>query len=259
MRKSSLTACLLLVSLFVVSNGQNGAADRAGAGASFGYRFENTRFHIPLIEIDLASDGTGELRFKRGESDEIIDLKLRLLPATMERIRTLYSATGFLTSKDEYQSKKDFSNLGWITLSAREGGLTREARLNYSENHQIRELYEIFRAIATQQMHLFDLDIAEQYQPLDLPTQLRVLERDLELERIAEPEQMLAALRNINSNDSLPLIARNHAKRIADSIEKKKFKTPVKKQKSEARSQKTEVIRVASGSAPHHAPRTPDF
>ena len=259
MRKSSLTACLLLVSLFVVSNGQNGAADRAGAGASFGYRFENTRFHIPLIEIDLASDGTGELRFKRGESDEIIDLKLRLLPATMERIRTLYSATGFLTSKDEYQSKKDFSNLGWITLSAREGGLMREARLNYSENHQIRELYEIFRAIATQQMHLFDLDIAEQYQPLDLPTQLRVLERDLELERIAEPEQMLAALRNINSNDSLPLIARNHAKRIADSIEKKKFKTPVKKQKSEARSQKTEVIRVASGSAPHHAPRTPDF
>ena len=229
MRKSSFIACLLLVSLFAVSNGQNGTTNRAGAGASFGYRFENARFHIPLIEIDLASDGTGELRFKRGESDEIIDLKLKLLPKTMEHIRTLYTVTGFLTSKDEYQSKKDFSNLGWVTLSAREGDLKREVRLNFSENHHIKELYDIFRAIATQQMHLFDLDIAEQYQPLDLPTQLRVLERDLELERIAEPEQMVAALRNINSNDALPLIARNHAKRIVESIEKKKFKSPVKK------------------------------
>ncbi len=177
----------------------------------------------------MTQDGTGELRFKRGESDEIIDLKLKLLPETMERIRALYSATGFLTSKIEYQSKKDFSNLGWITLSAREGDLKREVRLNFSDNHQIRELYDIFRAIATQQTHLFDLDIAEQYQPLDLPTQLQVLQRDLELERIAEPEQMLAALRNINSNDALPLIARNHAKRIVESIEKKKFKSPVKK------------------------------
>ena len=230
MRKSSFIAWLLLVSLTVVSNGQNGATEGAGAGASFGYKFENARFHIPLIEIDLAPDGTGELRFKRGESDEIIDLKLKLLPATIERIRTLYSVTGFLTSKDDYQSKKDFSNLGWITLSAREGGVTREVRLNYTDNDHIKQLYDIFRAIATQQMHLFDIDIAEQYQQLDLPTQLSVLERDLELERIAEPEQMLAVLRGINSNDALPLIARNHAKRIAEKIEKKKFKSPVKNQ-----------------------------
>jgi hypothetical protein len=234
MRKRSLISCLL-ISFFALSHfapesfAQDGAAERVEAGATFGYRFENTRFHISLIEIDLALDGTGELRFKRGEYDEIIDLKLRLLPATLARIRKLYGDTGFLTSKEEYQAKKDFSNLGWITLSAREGDLKREARFNHTENQQIKELYEIFRAIATQQMHLFDLDIAEQYQPLDLPTQLRVLERDLELERVAEPEQMLAALRNINSNDALPLIARNHAKRIVDNIEKKKFKSPVKK------------------------------
>lgn len=229
MGKSSFLACLLLILLSAVSNGQNGAAEREYAAPNFSYKFENTRFYIPLIEIDLAQDGSGELRFKRGESEEIIDLKLKLLPATMERIRQLYSETGFLTSKDEYQSKKDFSNLGWITLSAREGELKREVRLNYTDNRLIKELYDIFRAIATQQMHLFDLDIAEQYQPLDLPSQLTILERDLELERVAEPEQILVALRNMNSNDSLPLIARNHAKRIAENIEKKKFKSPVKK------------------------------
>ena len=229
MCKSSFLACLLLFSLFAVSNGQNGAAERVGALSSFGYKFENTRFYIPLIEIDMAPDGSGELRFKRGESDEIIDLKLKVLPVTIERIRQLYSETGFITSKEEYQSKKDFSNLGWKTLSAQSGDLKREARFNYTENRQIKELYEIFHAIATQQMHLFDLDNAEQYQPLDLPTQLHVLERDLELERVAEPEQMLTALRNMISNDSLPLIARNQAKRIAENIEKKKFKSPVKK------------------------------
>ena len=229
MRKSSFIACLLVVSLFVVANGQNGETAGSGAASGYNYKFENPRFHIPLIEIDLAQDGTGELRFKRGESDEIIDIKLKLLPATIERIRALYDVTNFLKSNDEYQAKKDFSNLGWVTLSAREGALTRKVRLNYSENRHIKELYDIFRAIATQQMHLFDIDNAEQYQPLDLPTQLTVLERDLELERVAEPEQMLATLRSINTNDALPLIARNHAKRIADSIEKKKFKSPVKK------------------------------
>jgi hypothetical protein len=197
-------------------------------GASFGYKFENTRFYIPLIEVDLSSDGTGELRFKRGESDEIIDRKLKVLPATIARVRELYERARFLTLEKEYQDEKDFSHLGWVSLYMRQGARERKVRFNYTPNLEIRELADIFRAVATQEMHLFDIETSQQYQPLNLPRLLDVLENDLKGQRVAEPEQMLAALQEIANNDTQPLIARNHAARIADSIKKGKFKSPMK-------------------------------
>lgn len=198
-------------------------------GVSFSYKFENARFYIPLIEIDVASNGSGELHFKRGESDEIIDRKLKLLPATIARIREIYERTGFLASDEDYQDKKDFSHLGWKSLSMRQGERERKVRFNYTANLEIRELTEIFLAIATQEMHLFDIETAQQYQPLDLPRLLDVLENDLKGQRVAEPEQMLPALNEIATNDTQPLIARNHAARIADNIKKGKFKSLIKK------------------------------
>ncbi|HXG92619.1 MAG TPA: hypothetical protein VNN73_09645 [Blastocatellia bacterium] len=200
----------------------------ASAAMSFFYRFENARFYEPLIEVDVGPDGAGELRFRRGESDEIIDRKFKLLPATLARIRELIAASRFLDSNEEYQDKKDFSHLGWVTLTARAGGRERTVRFNYTINAEIRELADIFRGIATQEMRLFDIDTAQQYQPLDLPKQLEILESDLRLARVTEPEQMLSVLKEIAGDDTQPLIARNQAKRIADGIAKGKFKSPVK-------------------------------
>lgn len=208
---------------------QTTSTDAAAADLSFAYKFENPRFYVSTIEIDLAANGTGELRFKRGESDEIIDRKLQLLPTTTARIRTLYQTTQFLTSSEEYQTSKDFSHLGWMTLTARQGERERKARFNYTMNLDIRELTDIFRAIATQEMDLFDIEVAEQYQPLDLPRLVETLENDLRLLRIAEPERLLAKLQEIANNDTQPLIARNHAARMIDSIKKGKFKSPIKK------------------------------
>lgn len=208
---------------------QDGGSEKA-ALASFSYQFDGPRFYVPLMEIDLAPDGTGELRFRRGESDEILKIELKLLPATIERIRELYGETNFLNSNEEYQNKKDFSHLGWTTLSAKEGERERKARFNYTTNLQIDELARIFRGIATQEMFLFDITTMAQYQPLDLPRQLEALESSLRLEQIAEPERILAAMRELNSNDALPLIARNKASRIISDLEKKKYKSPIKKQ-----------------------------
>jgi hypothetical protein len=206
------------------------AIARAQAAERYGYKFEGPRFTLSLIEVDVAADGSGEVRFKRGESDEIIKLEFKLIPETLARIRQLYRGSQFLSSTEDYQSKKDFSHLGWKTLYARQGDQQREVRFNYTHNEAIEELAAIFRAIATQEMHLFDMDTAAQYQPLDLPDQLISLENDLRLKNIAEPERMLKALRELAGNDSLPLIARNHAGRIIAAIEKKKYKSPMKNQ-----------------------------
>lgn len=197
---------------------------------SYSYKFENPRFHIRIIEIDLNSNGAGELRFTRGESDEVLDLKVKLLPATMSRIRELFDATGFLSSDGDYQDKKhQFPHMGWMTLAARQGSNERKARFNYTTNVQIKELEEIFRGIASQEIALFDIENAERYQPLDLPKQLEVLANDLGLDRITEPERLLSALNEIANDDTQALIARNQARKLVESIKKGKFKSPAKK------------------------------
>jgi len=206
-----------------------GASD--SSEISYSYKFENPRFYIPLIEIDLGSNGTGQLRFKRGESDEVLDLKVKLLPATTSRIRELFEASGFLGSDTDYQDKKhQFPHMGWMTLAARQGANERKARFNYTTNVQIKELEEIFRGIASQEIALFDIENAERYQPLDLPKQLEVLASDLSLDRITEPERLLTALNEIANDDTQALIARNQARKLVDAIKKGKFKSPIRKQ-----------------------------
>lgn len=227
---SVLMALLLAASASATqqSPGPTGAA--YSSEISYSYKFENPRFYIPLIEIDLASNGTGQVRFKRGESDEVLDLNVKLLPATISRIRELFESTSFLGSDTDYQDKKhQFPHMGWMTLGARQGANERKARFNYTTNLQIKELQEIFRGIASQEIALFDIENAERYQPLDLPKQLEVLLNDLGLERITEPERLLTALNEIANDDTQALIARNQARKMVDAIKKGKFKSPAKK------------------------------
>ena len=222
-----LLALLALCAPFTWAAQESSEIARAAA-ASFNYRFENTRFYVPLMEIDLTPEGIGELRFKRGTTDEVIDLKLKLRPETMSRIRGLYDGVNFLDSTEEYQAKKDFSHLGWMTIRASDGRRERKVRFNNTANKQMKELADLFRSIATQQMHLFDLETAQQYQPLDVPRQLDSIEADLRLGNIAEVEQVALALREVASGDTLPLIARNQANRIIADIQKGKYKTSSK-------------------------------
>ena len=226
----SLLVLLLAVTCGLASQKPQSINGAAAAGEmSYLYKFEGARFYLRIIEIDLGSNGDGVLRFTRGESDEVLDCKVKLLPATIARIHQLFEVSEFLSSDTAYQDKKDFSHLGWVTLGARQGARERKTRFNFTNNLQIKELQEIFLGIAWQEIALFDIDNAQRYQPLDLPKQLEILENDLRLERIAEPPRVLGALNEIAGDDTQPLIARNHAKRIIDAIKKGKFKSPVKK------------------------------
>lgn len=228
-RLNSSIVVLLAATCGLCQSLQNTDSAPAADGITFRYKFENPRFHLRVIEIDLSGDGAGELRFVRGESDEVLDCKVKLLPATIARIRSLFEVSAFLDSKTEYQEKTDMSHMGWITLGARHGAQERSVRFNYTINPQMKELGEIFRGIATQEISLFDIDNAQRYQPLDLPKQLEVLENDLRLAWIAEPERVLTVLNEIAGDDTQPLIARNHARRISEAINKGKFRSPVKK------------------------------
>ena len=106
-RLNSIVIVLLFVGTGLAGQSQNSSIGAAAGGEmSFSYKFEGARFHLRLIEIDLSANGAGELRFTRGESDEVLDCKVKLLPATIARIRTLFEVTDFLDSKTEYQDPR---------------------------------------------------------------------------------------------------------------------------------------------------------
>jgi len=241
----ALSACLCIGALSYTANGAALAvltrpnpdyppaqsadgASRTVSGAAFKYKFENPRFYVPLIEIEVEPNGSARLRFKRGEIDDVIDRTMTLAPSTMSLLNDLVAASGFLTSTEEYQSKKDFSHLGWITIGVTRGSAKRTVRFNYTNHDQIAEMATILRAVADQQLDIFDIEIAVQNEQLDLPRVLDTLENDLSSGRLAEPRQLINTLQAIAHEDSLPLIARNHALRLAAAIEKGKYKSPFK-------------------------------
>ena len=97
---------LIAASFGNIATAQNDAGEAIPEGVSFSYKFENPRFYVPLLEMVVRPDSSGELRFKRGESDEMLDLKFKLMPATLARLRQLCETSKFLTSDAEYQDKK---------------------------------------------------------------------------------------------------------------------------------------------------------
>ena len=107
-----------------------------------------------------------------------------------------------------------------ITLSR--GQKTRSVTLNYTLNKNAKVLMDEYRKISNQALWIFDITVARENQPLDGPAQMDVLDGLLRRSEIADPKQILPFLRELSDDERLPLIARNHATRLAQQIEKAK-------------------------------------
>ena len=55
-----------------------------------------------------------------------------------------------------------------------------------------------------------------------MPAQMRMLESELKSKQIADPNQLVSLLEQLKTDESIPLIARNHADRLIKSIAKTK-------------------------------------
>jgi hypothetical protein len=230
MRKPSSLALTLLLSAFLIlpAQAQSGlrleAVDpsaQSRAGTSYNYLFENERFTTPLIQVSIDGEGRGKFRFRRKGGDEIVN-DLVVTPALVNRIQGLFDQLRFLESTEDYQFKKDFSHLGRMTITLRKGGGERSATFNYTTNPTLNELAEIFRNIATQENRVFEIETIRANDPISTPAQLRLLDQELRGKHIAEPQRLIPLLKDIKEDESVPLIARNHAERLLQLIAKMK-------------------------------------
>ncbi len=184
------------------------------------WEFSQPKFVINHIVIEHDALGRGKITFKNREGEGPVVEPIELSTAAIGRIFQLWSALSFLDSTENYQSSKDFSHLGTYKLGMDDGKHQRTAEFNWSGNTSAWSLAQEYRRVADQAIFVFDINVARQNQPLNAPSLLNQLESLYRRNGLSDPMQLVPLLKELTTDEHLPLIARNQADRILKKIEK---------------------------------------
>lgn len=204
-------------------------AQTRNAAPAYRYEFSQPDFVISSIRIEHDESGAGTITFKKKGDDDSITDPIRVSPKSIAKINDALTALNFLDSNDNYQHEKDFSHLGNIKFARTAGGKTREAAFNYTTNKDAKALMDEYRRIGNQYIWVFDIKLSRENQPLEAPKLLDTLDSLIKRNEISDPVQMEPFLRELSDDESIPLIARNHAARLVKQFEKEKAKETKKK------------------------------
>ncbi|MEO8573677.1 MAG: hypothetical protein ABI481_06880 [Pyrinomonadaceae bacterium] len=186
------------------------------------YEFSQPEFVISKIVIEHDEAGRGTITFtKKLFGDKVTD-PLQVSPAALERINNAFAALNFIESTESYQYEKDYSHLGVSTFTLKKGEKQRTSVFNYTVNKDAKALSDEYRKLGNQFIWMFDITVARENQPLEAPKLLDALEGLLRRNEISDPSQMLPLLKGMKDDERIPLIARNHATKLVEKIEKRK-------------------------------------
>lgn len=196
------------------------AAASNAAAVLYAYEFQHPPFNVRHIVVEHDAMGRGHVRFERGDEAEVTSEPLELSPATLQRVAALWEALQFLEREESYQSSRQYPHLGTIRLHVRRGERERTAEFNWTDNRDASALVSEYRRIADQALIVFDLAVARENQPLAAPSLMARLDTLLSRNGLSDPQQLIPLLREINTDERIPLIARNHASRLLRRIER---------------------------------------
>jgi hypothetical protein len=187
---------------------------------SYSYEFQKANFFIRHVVIKHDANGRGEITFERqGDLEPIVE-PFELSESSWSRIAALWEALRFLDSNANYQSEKQFPHLGTMRLGMTKGTLTRVAEFNWTNDPNARALTNEYRRISNQAIFVFDISVARENQPLNSPKLLDVLDGFIKRNELSDPQQLVPLLRELSTDERLPLMSRNHAERILKKLEK---------------------------------------
>jgi hypothetical protein len=186
------------------------------------YEFSKAEFIVSKISIEHDENGKGKITFQKKDFAEEISDPLQLSPASLERVKAVWSALNFLDSTENYQAAKDFSHLGTMKFTMRKAGRTREATFNWTDNKDAKSLADEYRKIGQQFVWIFDINVARENQPLDAPRLLDAFDSMVRRNDISDARQMIPFLEELSQDERIPLIARNRATKLKEKIEKSK-------------------------------------
>lgn len=186
----------------------------------YSYEFTQPKFYVKHIMLEHDANGRGTVTFERLNEDTPVTEPIALSPPALERITASWQALQFLDSQTDYQSSKQFPHLGTMRIGMERGDRKRVAEFNWTNNHDAETLVNEYRKAADQAIWIFDIAIARQNQPLNAPKLMEALESLLNRNGISDPPQLLPLLKDLSTDEHVPLIARNHALRLIKKIQK---------------------------------------
>lgn len=184
------------------------------------YEFSKAEFVISKILIEHDESGKGKITFQKKDFAAPETDPLQLSAVTLERLKTAWQNLNFLDSTENYQTVRDYSNLGTMKFSMSRDGRDRSATFNWTENKDAKTLADEYRKIGQQFVWIFDITVARENQPLEAPRLLDSLDAMVRRSEVSDAAQMIPLLKELSNDERLPLIARNHAAKLIEKIEK---------------------------------------
>lgn len=185
---------------------------------NFSYCVENARgpWQIRCVELDSAGKGRFNLT-PRGAKQ--VDSVVELSTEVAEEFIDLLAATNYLASGDRYESNRNVADLGTKKLSLQGPMGLREAEFNFSTLREVKRLVVFFDNLIMQELMMFDIDIALQFDRLAIPKKLGLMERQLRAKRFTDEKRLIPVLERIESDRRLVNFAREIATRLRREIE----------------------------------------
>jgi hypothetical protein len=184
------------------------------------YEFAQKEFIVNHVVITHDALGRGNVSFERKNETTPIVEPVELSAAALGRIFGLWTELRFLDSEENYQASKNFAHLGTYKIGMDDGKRHRTAEFNWSDNKAAWALANEYRRVADQAILIFNIKLAREMQPLNTPQLLNEMDSYLKRDGLSDPQQLVALLRELKTDEHIPLIARNHADRILKKIEK---------------------------------------
>jgi hypothetical protein len=190
------------------------------AKTHYTWEFAQPQFTVNHIVIEHDALGRGKVSFDRKAEVETVVEPIELSPVVIERVDNLWRALHFLDSNENYQAAKNFAHLGSYKLGMNDGARARTTEFNWSDNADAWNLAQEYRRVADQAILIFDINIARENQPLNTPGLLTQMESYYNRNALSDPKQLVPLLKELRTDEHIPLIARNHADRLLKKFEK---------------------------------------
>ena len=108
-----------------------------------------------------------------------------------------------------------------MQLKMEQDSRKRTVEFNWSNNKDAAALVNEYRRAADQAIWVFDFSTSRENQTLNTPKLMDQLENMLKRNTLSDPRQLVSLLKDITTDEYLPLMTRNHATRLLKQIEKK--------------------------------------
>ena len=184
----------------------------------FSYCVENTRgpWELKCFELDPAGKGT--FKFIPRDAD-LIEVEVELSAGVGAAFVELLADTSYLADGADYESGRKVANLGTKKLTLEGPTGVRAAEFNFSTRREVTKLVSFFDRLIVQELLMFDIDLALQFDRLAIPKKLEQIEKDLRARRVADAKRLIPVLDRIAGDRRLVNFARETAIRLKRQIE----------------------------------------